>query len=99
MRAFAGPGAAVEFTHMSPAAAASLSAGFAAAADPRLAAARCHAGGVLELLAARGVPHEAVCLLDPRASAELAPEDGARFSWFLFGVRRRARAPPSMQLR
>ena len=33
------------------------------------------------------IPLDKVCLLDPKAEKELAPEDGdGRFEWFLFGV-------------
>ena len=35
----------------------------------------------------KGIPLDKVCLLDPKAEKELAPEDGdGRFEWFLFGV-------------
>lgn len=44
--------------------------------------AHCHAEDVLQL---PGVRMEDVCLLDPAAETELAPEDGGRFQWFLFG--------------
>ena len=88
MRTFAGPDAAVEFTHLSRAAGESLVASFAAAGSGAgsLARAGCHRVGVLDLMKERGVPLERVCLLDPKAGAELAPEDGEKFEWFLFGV-------------
>ncbi|RUS15763.1 SAM-dependent RNA methyltransferase [Endogone sp. FLAS-F59071] len=44
--------------------------------------AHCHAEDVLQL---PGVQMGDVCLLDPAAGTELAPEDGERFRWFLFG--------------
>ena len=93
MRTLAGPSAAVEFTHLSRAAGASLEHSFSgpthstATGGGDLASAACHQIGVLELMRARGVPLDAVCLLDPKAPTELAPEDGERLSWFLFGVR------------
>mgnify|MGYP002477619132 FL=1 len=30
-----------------------------------------------------GIPLDKVCLLDPRAPAEIAPKDGSDYSWFL----------------
>ena len=89
MRAFAGSGASVEFTHLSRAAGASLTASFLSqASEPgvQLANASCHTEAVLDLMKSRDVALEQVCLLDPRGEAELSPEDGERFSWFLFGV-------------
>ncbi|KAI0027182.1 DUF431-domain-containing protein [Vararia minispora EC-137] len=86
MRTLAGPSASVEFTHLSRAAGAALAASFAPQdSDTALADAQCHTEGVLALMAARDVPRERVCLLDPRAATELAPADGDAFSWFLFG--------------
>ena len=36
---------------------------------------------------ARNVSLDKVCLLDPKATKELSPEDGdGTFTWFLFGV-------------
>ena len=32
-----------------------------------------------------GMAKERICLLDPQAPAELAPEDGELFEWFVFG--------------
>lgn len=44
---------------------------------------------VMELMKTSDVPLEKVCLLDPKAEKELAPEDGGgQFEWFLFGVSR-----------
>ncbi|KAK4702287.1 hypothetical protein P7C70_g3934, partial [Phenoliferia sp. Uapishka_3] len=40
---------------------------------------------VLELMKDEGVDIRRVCLLDPRAEKEIAPEDGEEFDWFLFG--------------
>ncbi|KAI0265343.1 SAM-dependent RNA methyltransferase [Gloeopeniophorella convolvens] len=92
MCTLAGPASRVAFTHLSPAASASLSASLASAPSaqqqPTAAAAECTEDSVLALMRARGVPLEQVCLLDPRAPAPLAPDDGdGRFAWFLFGVR------------
>ena len=86
MRAFAGPGSSVEFTHLSKAAGASLTQTFSARNDADLSDAECHTEGVLDLMKERGVSLEKVCLLDPKAPEELAPEDGEKFEWFLFGV-------------
>ncbi|KAI0318209.1 DUF431-domain-containing protein [Amylostereum chailletii] len=85
MRAFAGPDSTVEFTHLSRTSGASLASSFHGASESSLAAAHCHQIGVLDLMKEKGVSLDAVCLLDPKAEAELAPEDGERFSWFLFG--------------
>ena len=52
------------------------------------AAASAHREGILELMKQHKVPLDRVCLLDPKAEKELAPEDGnGAFDWFLFGVR------------
>ena len=52
------------------------------------AAASAHREGILELMKQHKVPLDRVCLLDPKAEKELAPEDGnGTFDWFLFGVR------------
>ena len=47
-----------------------------------------HEKGVMELMSERKMDLKAVCLLDPKAHQELAPEDGVEgeFRWFLFGV-------------
>nr|VWO96059.1 HEME_HALOPEROXIDASE domain-containing protein [Ganoderma boninense] len=89
MRTLAGAGATVHFTHLSEGSAGTLSSLFAVGADTAQAgaAAYAHVKTVLELMEDKGVPLEKVCLLDPKAEKELAPEDGdGRFEWFLFGV-------------
>ena len=91
MRTLAGMGAAVHFTHLSEASTSTLTSLFAdGASAPRAGAgAYAHQKSVLELIKQKDVPLERVCLLDPKAEKELAPEDGdGRFEWFLFGVRR-----------
>jgi ribosome biogenesis SPOUT family RNA methylase Rps3 len=89
MRTLAGPSAKVHFTHLSHAAGDSLHASFAAQTNSSsgLATGSAHQIGVLELMKKHNVPLERVCLLDPKAPAVLAPEDGNAFDWFLFGVR------------
>jgi ribosome biogenesis SPOUT family RNA methylase Rps3 len=47
-----------------------------------LAQAHCHSEDVLHL---PDVDPKLVCLLDPSAQSELAPEDGDTFQYFLFG--------------
>jgi ribosome biogenesis SPOUT family RNA methylase Rps3 len=43
---------------------------------------------VLDLMKNRAISLHRVCLLDPKSSQELTPEDGdGAFDWFLFGVR------------
>ncbi|KAH9927983.1 DUF431-domain-containing protein [Epithele typhae] len=88
MRAFAGHGASVHFTHLSQGSCNTLSDLFAS--DPEGTSPRAHAyahqTSVMELMEARGVPLDKVCLLDPKAEKEISPEDGdGRFEWFLFG--------------
>ncbi|KAF7305164.1 hypothetical protein MKEN_01231600 [Mycena kentingensis (nom. inval.)] len=86
MRTLAGPSAHVHFTHLSTASSNSLSTVFVPADG--LADASCYQKGVLDLIQER-LGEDAigkVCLLDPKAEKELAPEDGdGRFEWFLFG--------------
>lgn len=88
MRSLASPSAHVHYTHLSQSAGNSLAASFNAQSPAgALAEATCHQIGVLELMKREGIALDAVCLLDPKADAELAPQDGdGRFSWFLFGV-------------
>jgi hypothetical protein len=86
MRTLAGPDASIAFTHLSPAASASLSAvlahwqatpdPFPDPTSPATAHAECHEQGVLSLMQARNIPLERVCLLDPKASTALSPADG-----------------------
>jgi len=84
MRSLAGPSSSVHFTHVSPSAAASLG-DLLSSSDPSLARAEVHTEGILDLMKAKGVPLEKVCLLDPKAPDALAPVDGVNFDWFLFG--------------
>ena len=89
MRTLAGTGAAVHFTHLSQGSASTLASLFVDPADAphARASAYAHQKTVLELMEEKGIPLEKVCLLDPKAERELAPEDGdGRFEWFLFGV-------------
>jgi ribosome biogenesis SPOUT family RNA methylase Rps3 len=56
-------------------------------ANERRAKFEVHTKGVVELMREREVDLEHVCLLDPKAGRELAPQDGeGEFRWFLFGV-------------
>ena len=105
MRTLAGPDASVAFTSLSSATSASLSAAFTDAdppatttttttttsdsVSPAAAQVQCHEQGILALTQTRNIPHERVCLLDPKASLALTPSDGdaGKFTWFLFGVR------------
>lgn len=87
MRSFAGPRATVHFTHLSPASCSTLSSLFSQDPEPSRADAFAHQKSVIQLMEEKGIPLEKVCLLDPKAEKELAPEDGdGRFEWFLFGV-------------
>lgn len=90
MLTLAGPSSTVLFTNLSKPASAQLAANLApldsTADDKSLAQLGVHTEGVLARMGAAGVPLERVCLLDPKAEKELAPEDGdGRFEWFLFG--------------
>ena len=100
MRTLAGPDASVAFTNLSSATSASLSAAFTStdsttttttsdSPSPAAAQVECHEQGMLALMRSRNIPHERVCLLDPKASLALTPSDGDadKFTWFLFGVR------------
>ena len=89
MRILAGEPARLYFTHLSKPSRASLSTIFAASDDRSLAKTACFDLGVHEMIrqSFEGMSSDQVCLLDPKAEAELSPEDGdGRFQWFLFGV-------------
>ncbi|KAF8064902.1 SAM-dependent RNA methyltransferase [Lyophyllum atratum] len=87
MRSLAGQDGQVHFTHLSRPSRESLSAAFPSS-QSGLADALCHEIGVLDLMKSKGIGMDKVCLLDPKAEAVLAPEDGdGRFDMFLFGVR------------
>ncbi|KAG5644472.1 hypothetical protein DXG03_008296 [Asterophora parasitica] len=84
MRILAGELSQVHFTHLSKSSSESLSKTFQPQAG--LADAFCHEIGVMDLIRSRGISLDNVCLLDPKANAALAPEDGdGRFDMFLFG--------------
>ncbi|RPD61719.1 DUF431-domain-containing protein [Lentinus tigrinus ALCF2SS1-7] len=86
MRSLAGPGVTVHFTHLSPGSCSTLSSLFSQDAAPSRADAFAHQKSVMQLMEEKGVSLDKVCLLDPKAEKELAPEDGdGRFEWFLFG--------------
>ena len=85
MRSFAGPSAHVHFTHLSKSSCQTLEALFC---DTRsVAQATAHSEPILDIIQGLSIPLEKVCLLDPKAENEIAPEDGdGRFECFLFGV-------------
>lgn len=92
MQTLAGPSSRVHFTHVSSSSKTSLEALFTrTSSDDQAkgtASVSAFTQGVLEVMKSEGVLLEKVCLLDPKAPQELAPEDGdGRFEWFLFGVR------------
>ncbi|KAH0578737.1 hypothetical protein H2248_003862 [Termitomyces sp. 'cryptogamus'] len=85
MRALAGPGSHVYFTHLSKTSSSSLSAAFQSSTND-FAEASCHEEDVLNLMKSRGISIDRVCLLDPKAEKALSPEDGdGQFDMFLFG--------------
>jgi hypothetical protein len=92
MLALAGPFSEVHFTHLSDSSALSLGASIGNArpildkASSRAAGAA-HTSDILAWLLSRSISIDRVCLLDPKATLALAPEDGdGHFSCFLFGV-------------
>ncbi|KAH8102078.1 SAM-dependent RNA methyltransferase [Cristinia sonorae] len=91
MQTLAGPSSKVYFTHVSSTSKSSLDALFSPSPSPSSsttprATVSAFTQDVLSVLKTEGVPHEKVCLLDPKAPQELAPEDGdGRFEFFLFG--------------
>jgi hypothetical protein len=92
MRALAGADAQIHFTNLSKVSSEYLATRFAAASAESDASACCHTSGIMALIGRS--PFETgidkVCLLDPKAESPLDPQDGDRFSCFLFGV-----GPPS----
>ncbi|BGP55825.1 hypothetical protein JCM8202v2_003432 [Rhodotorula sphaerocarpa] len=46
---------------------------------------RAETKSVTDLMKEENVALDKVCLLDPRATGEIAPQDGKGFEWFLFG--------------
>jgi ribosome biogenesis SPOUT family RNA methylase Rps3 len=94
MRTLAGHGSHVHFTHLSKATRNALantleaSPALEKADSENLALATGYELSVLDLMKAKGIPLEKVCLLDPKGEKDLSPEDGdGRFEMFLFGVR------------
>jgi hypothetical protein len=84
----AGPDAHVQFTSLSQSSCDFINSSFGAtSSNESLSKFSCHRKGIMDLMKQAGIPLEKVCLLDPKAEKELAPEDGdGRFEWFLFGV-------------
>jgi hypothetical protein len=98
MRTLAGKGAHIHFTHLSKPSADSLEKVMTSkSSGQELADATAHQIGVLDLMKRQNIPLEKVCLLDPKADAELSPADGdGEFEWFLFGVNLLSAKPPIM---
>lgn len=92
MRTLAGPDATVYFANLSVSSAAALAGDLTTpdaktSLDATVSEFSATHIGVLALMKEHQMPIEKVCLLDPRASKELSPEDGnGEFEWFLFGV-------------
>lgn len=93
MLSLAGPSSAVYFTNLSRSSALHLDTALIQAHDAgnsgdSRAKHVAETRGAMELRETHGIPLEEICLLDPKATQELRPEDGdGRFRWFLFGVR------------
>ncbi|KAF8909713.1 hypothetical protein CPB84DRAFT_1812961 [Gymnopilus junonius] len=80
MRTLAGPDAHVQFTSFS------TSTPLSSSPQDKKAQAPFHLRGMMQRMLS-SIPLDKICLLDPKAEKELAPEDGdGRFEWFLFGV-------------
>ena len=87
MKTLAGAGSEVHFTHLSQSSCDTLTSLFSQSSLPVAeATAAAHSESVMDFMKRRSVPLDKVCLLDPKAEKELAPEDGDVFEWFLFGV-------------
>lgn len=84
----AGPSSTVIFAHLSKSSCEALNdALHEGGANEHRAKFEVHAKGVIELMREREINLDDVCLLDPKADRELAPQDGeGEFRWFLFGV-------------
>ena len=84
----AGPSSTVIFAHLSKSSCDSLNdALHESGGDERHAQFEVHEKGIMELMRQRKIDLKTVCLLDPKAHRELAPQDGeGEFRWFLFGV-------------
>lgn len=97
MLILAGSNGTVHFTHLSGTSSASLTSAICNSdAETKYAHAEAHTNSILDLMRTGDVPLAKVCLLDPKATKELSPEDGdGTFSWFLFGVSVPRRIPNS----
>ncbi len=94
MLTLAGPGSTVYFTNLSSNSSQSLqdtlepTSNRPSSIDSGRASVEATTLSILGLMKQRDIPIERVCLLDPKATRELSPEDGqGTFNWFLFGVR------------
>ncbi|KAK4684421.1 hypothetical protein P7C73_g5756, partial [Tremellales sp. Uapishka_1] len=74
----------VHFTSLSASSIPPLKAHFASSSSSN---ANLHTLPILDLIASLDppVPQSRVCLLDPKAPLPLSPEDGEKFTWFLYG--------------
>jgi ribosome biogenesis SPOUT family RNA methylase Rps3 len=84
----AGPSSTVIFAHLSKSSCEALNdALHKSGASERRAKFEVQTKGVMELMREREIDLKNVCLLDPKAGRELAPQDGeGTFRWFVFGV-------------
>lgn len=53
--------------------------------EGKAAETQCYREGIMDIINREGIPHDKVCLLDPKAEEEIQPEDFDKFSHFLFG--------------
>lgn len=89
MRTLAGPGSEVLFTAVPQKLVEMFSESLSSlVANSEPAGFKISPTGILHLLQTKNIPLEKICLLDPKAESQLAPEDGdGRFTHFLIGVR------------
>ncbi|KAG8948175.1 hypothetical protein FRC04_009974 [Tulasnella sp. 424] len=89
IRSLVGPDNTVRFTHLSSTSVNALQKLWASSTEQsnsNSATTQVTEIGVLDLMKSNNIPLEKVCLLDPKATQGLSPEDGdGRFEWFLFG--------------
>ncbi len=99
MQDLGGSQSSIYFTHVSPTSQVSLDRLFSeSTGKDAKASVSAHTISVLDLMKSKDVPLEKVCLLDPKATQEISPEDGnGVFEWFLFGVRRFLLSPHDRQ--
>ncbi|TIB35419.1 hypothetical protein E3P84_01360 [Wallemia ichthyophaga] len=80
----AGENARVIYTNLSSTSYDSLNQALAPS-QGKAATTECYKEGIMDIITREGIPHEKVCLLDPKAEQPIQPQDLETFSHFLFG--------------